>query len=176
MSSNSKRWFSALFGIHLSEDPPKLESLVPARISADIMNGKLPVFHPSTLFLEPNETCHFMDRAALVCQVKENGSISKRYGGTNRSLLRSFFGDIRVTRPFEQSWTEYKEGIIFVTNKRIVFIEPNNGFEEKISRLTTAVPYEDAIVLQFGKKHVALIVSDSQLIHRILKLIYGNLR
>ena len=56
---------ASLFGIHLNEDLPELKSLVPLRISNEIMSGKLPTFNPSTVMLGKNESCHFMDRAAL---------------------------------------------------------------------------------------------------------------
>ena len=62
---------ASLFGVHLSEDAPRLQSLVPQRISNEIMTGQLPKFNPSTIMLAKNETCHFMDRAALVVKKTE---------------------------------------------------------------------------------------------------------
>ncbi|MBQ9304308.1 PTS sugar transporter subunit IIC, partial [Butyrivibrio sp.] len=64
MASPGKRALASLFGVHLNEDAPKLTSLVPQRISNEIMTGQLPKFNPSTLMLGKNETCHFMDKAA----------------------------------------------------------------------------------------------------------------
>lgn len=72
MSSKGKRFVASLLGIHLSEDAPQLQSLIPPRISNEIMSGNLPKFNPSTILLGKNETCHFMDKAALAVRQKKD--------------------------------------------------------------------------------------------------------
>ena len=71
MSNNGKRLLASLMGVHLNEEAPQLESLVPQRISNQIMSGQLPKFNPSTIILGQNESCHFMDRAALAIKKTE---------------------------------------------------------------------------------------------------------
>ena len=56
MSSKGKRFVASLFGIHLSEDAPQLQSLVPQKVSNEIMTGQLPKFKPSTIMLNKGET------------------------------------------------------------------------------------------------------------------------
>lgn len=60
MAGKGSRFVASLFGVHLSEDAPQLQSLVPQRISNEIMTGQLPKFNPSTILLGKNEICHFM--------------------------------------------------------------------------------------------------------------------
>lgn len=70
MSSKGERFVASIFGIRLSEDVPQLQSLVPKRISNQIMTGQLPKFNPSTIMLGKNETCHFMDKGCFGNQTK----------------------------------------------------------------------------------------------------------
>lgn len=168
---------ASLFGIHLNEDPPQLQSLVPQRISNEIMTGTLPTFRPSTIMLWNNETCHFMDKAALVVQKTEKVYKSRRNGGSYR-MTKNFtiHSGGSTTRPVEQHWYEFKEGIIFVTNERIIFVASENGFEKKIKNLTAVIPYSDAIALQFGSLTITIMLPQSQLMVMVLKMVYQNLK
>lgn len=173
MSSKGTRFFASLFGIRLSEDAPQIVSLVPQKVSNEIMTGQLPTFRPSTLLLEQNETCHFMDKCAIVIKKKEKSYHTKRHGGGYK-LTKNYtmYSSGGTTRPLEQEWYEYKEGIVFVTNKRIIFVEPENGFEKKIKSLSAVVPYTDAISLQFGNQTITLMMQQAQLMTIVLQMIH----
>lgn len=173
MSSNEKRMLASLFGIHLNEDPPQLQSLVPQRISNKIMAGILPTFNPSTIMLGMNETCHFMDKAALAVQKTERVYKSRRNGGSYR-VTKNFtiHSGGCTTKPVEQSWYEFKEGVIFVTNERVIFVAPENGFEKKIKNLTAVIPYSDAIGLQFESQTITVMLPQSQLMAMVLKMVH----
>ena len=172
MSNKGKRFIAGLFGIHLNEDPPQLQSLVPKRIVNEIMAGKLPKFNPSTLMLKKNETCHFMDKAALVVKQKEKIYHSRRSGGSYKITKNyTIYSSNSNAKPFEQEWFEFKEGVIFVTNKRIIFVASEHGFEKEIKNLTAVIPYSDAIELQFGNKMITIMLPQVELFAMILKMI-----
>ena len=172
MSSNGKRMLASLFGVRLSEDAPRLTSLVPQRISNEIMTGQLPKFNPSTIMLAQNEICHFMDKAALAVKKTEKSYQSHRHGSSYRVTkgftLHSSTGN---TKPVVQEWYEYKEGVIFVTNKRIIFVAPDNGFENKIRNLTAVIPYSDAISLQFSSQTITIMLPQAHLMANVLQMI-----
>lgn len=173
MSSKGKRFVASLFGIHLSEDAPQLQSLVPQRISNEIMTGQLPRFNPSTIMLGKNETCHFMDKAALAVKQKERSYQTQRRGSsfkvTKNWTMHSSNGR---ARPIDQEWYEFKEGVVFVTNERIIFVEQEHGFEKKIKNLTAVTPYNDAMGLQFGSQTINLMMPNPQLMATVLKMIH----
>ena len=172
MASEGKRFLASLMGIKLSEDPPQLNSLVPQRISNEIMSGQLPRFHPSTIMLEQGESCHFMDRAALVLKRKEKSYQSHRNGsGYKVSKRWTIYSTNGRTTPVVQEWYEYKEGVVFVTNKRIIFIEPDSGFEKKLRNLTALIPYSDAIGLQFGGQVITLLLPQATLMASVLRML-----
>ena len=95
------------------------------------MMGKLLKFNPSMLMLGKNEICHFMDKAALVVKQKEKTYHSQKNGGsykiTKNYTIHSSHSNMK---PFEQEWYEFKEGIVFVINQRIIFVESEYGFEK----------------------------------------------
>ena len=173
MSSKGKRFVASLFGIRLSEDPPQMQSLVPQRISNEIMAGSLPKFNPSTLMLAVNETCHFMDKAALAMQKKERQYYSSKHGSSYKVsknfTKRSGSG---ITRPLDQTWYEYQEGVIFVTNQRIIFVSQENGFEKKIKNLTAIIPYADALALQFGNQTITVMLPQASLMYIVLQMVH----
>lgn len=173
MASNGKRFVASLFGIHLSEDAPTLQSLVPQRISNEIMTGQLPTFKPSTIMLGKNESCHFMDKAALAVKQKERSYATHRSGSsykvTKNWTMHSSNGR---AKPIDQEWFEFKEGVVFVTNERIIFVAPEHGFEKKVKNLTAVVPYTDAVALQFGSQTINLILPQAQLMAMVLQMVH----
>lgn len=173
MSSDGKHFVASLLGMRLSEDAPQLQSLVPQRISNEIMTGNLPKFNSSTVMLGKNETCHFMDKAALVVKQKERSYATHRSGSsykvTKNWILHSSNG---LAKPIDQEWYEYKEGVVFVTNERIIFVAPEHGFEKRIMNLTAVIPYSDAIALQFGSQTISLMMPQSQLMAKVLQMVH----
>ena len=173
MAGKGSRFVASLFGVHLSEDAPQLQSLVPQRISNEIMTGQLPKFNPSTILLGKNETCHFMDKAALAVKQKERSYSSRRSGSsykvTKNWTMHNTHG---TTRPIDQEWFEFKEGVVFVTNERIIFVAPEHGFEKKIKNLTAVIPYTDAVALQFGSQTINLMMPQSQLMAMVLQMVH----
>ncbi len=172
MASKGKRFVASLFGIRLSEDAPELQSLVPQRISNEIMSGQLPTFRPSTIMLGKNETCHFMDKASLAVKQKEKQYHSRRSGGSYKWTKNyTSHSSSSTTKPVEQEWYEFKDGVVFVTNERIIFVAPEHGFEKKIKNLTAVIPYTDAIALQFGSQTITIMLPQAQLMAMVLQMV-----
>ena len=173
MSRKRNGIIASIFGIHTNEEAPQLGSLVPQKVSNEIISGRLPKFNPSTIMLNKNETCHFMDRAALVVKQKERSYQTRRRGNsfkvTKNWTVHSTNGR---TKPIEQEWIEFKEGVVFVTNERIIFVAPEHGFEKKIKNLTAIVPYNDAIALQFGSQIINLMMPQPQLMGIVIQMLH----
>ena len=172
MASKGKRFVASLFGIHLNEDVPQLQSLIPKRIFNEIMTGQLPTFRPSGIMLVQNESCHFMDKAALVVKQTERIHQSRR-SGSSYKLTKNYtmYSSNSRSKPIEQEWYEFKEGVIFVTNQRIIFVAPENGFEKKIKNLTAVISYSDAVDLQFGNQTITVMLPQPQLMVQVLHMI-----
>jgi hypothetical protein len=74
-------------------------------------------------------------------------------------------------KPVEERSIEYHKGLIYVTNKRIIFISDVNGFDKKYRYLTACVPYADGVKLQFGKTTYTLLVPDGNVLSRIIVMV-----
>lgn len=173
MAGNGRRFWASLFGIKLSEDVPNLQSLVPQRVANNIITGQIPKFHPSTIMLGKNETCHFMDKAALVVKQKEKSYATQRTGSSFRMTKNwTMHSSNGRTKPIEQEWFEFKEGVVFVTNERIIFVAPEHGFEKKVKNLTAVIPYTDAVALQFGSQTINLMMPQAQLMAMVLQMVH----
>lgn len=173
MSNNGKRLLASLMGVHLNEEAPQLESLVPQRISNQIMSGQLPKFNPLTIILGQNESCHFMDRAALVIKKTEKSYQSRRNGRSYR-VTKGFtiHSSNTNTKPVVQEWYEYKTGVVFITNKRIIFVSTENGFEKKVRNLTAVIPYSNAVSLQFSSQILTLMLPQAQLFAAVVQMVH----
>jgi hypothetical protein len=137
------------------------------------MSGNLPKFNPSTIMLGKNETCHFMDKAALAVKQKERSYATHRYGSSYRVTKNwTMHSSNGRAKPIDQEWYEFKEGVVFVTNERIIFVAPEHGFEKKIKNLTAVIPYTDAIALQFGSQTINIMVPQSKLMAMVLQMVH----
>lgn len=161
--------FSSLFGGNPPiKQPPTLQSIFPTQARALVAQGKLPTLQTDKLVLGAGEVCHFVDMAAIVTEKKYYKS--ERTGASYR-VWKGFTmhtGDstsVPVTEP------EYTKGVLFFTNKRIVFVANKYGFDQKIAKLSAKSFYSDAVELQFGNKTYVLMLPDGDIAQSTLGLI-----
>lgn len=74
----------------------------------------------------------------------------------------------------EQPDIEQIRGILYITNKRLIFQATNNGVEKPHTLLTSIAPYLNAVELQYGSTHYNLIVPDGTLVNMVLNLTASN--
>ena len=63
------------------------------------------------------------------------------------------------------------KGILYITNKRIIFVGDANGFDKKIDDLIAITPYSNCVELQFSKDTIKLFVPDGNVTHAVLQQI-----
>lgn len=160
--------FSYLFGTKKPVEKPQLQSILPAQAAQSIQTGSLPVLKSSKLILSCGETCSFVERAANL--VKNKYYVGQHKGGTIR-VWRGFslrLGESESRPNYELS---YSLGILYFTDKRIVFTSKDNPFEIKLSKLTSVTPYADGLELQCGNKTYAVLLPDGNLAKQALDLL-----
>lgn len=130
-----------------------------------IESGKLPTVSNTPVLLTENEIAHFYAPATKI--VTKNRAIGKTGNGagvrvrvakgvsvsTGGGSSRTIFGEV----------SETYSGSLVLTNKRIVFIHSQSGFECKISSLTAVTPVGDSIVIQAGSKTYQFFVARQDL-------------
>ncbi len=152
---------------------PTVPGVLPDAARQQILRGQLPTLEPSNLFLKKGETCHYADRA-----IYEKRTVSKRRVRKNRGYsMPGLFNGTRVHLGGSDS--EYVEdekfstikGVLYVTNKRIIFVADHDGFDKKTDDLVAVTPYANCIEFQFSKETLKLFVPDGNLPHIVLRLI-----
>lgn len=163
---------SFLFGQGQENILPQVQSIIPSQAENLIKSGTLPNFDTSTIMLGKDEKCHFIDRVIMVINVTKK-MYKRRGGGSSIRIFRGFtiHNMDSTTIPEEYTNTKYTKGILYVTNKRIVFVSKENAFDKKISNLTSYIPYNNAISLQFGDKVYNLLLEKPELLIMILQII-----
>lgn len=153
---------------------PTVPSVLPPVARKQIMSGQLPVLQPNNLFLKEKEVLHFADRA-----IYEKRTVNKRKVRKNTGY--SMPGIIKGTRIYhsggdsstvEDEKFETIKGLLYVTNKRIVFIGGHESFDEKISDLLSATPYANCVELQFERVCYKVFVPDGNVVYQVLRLVH----
>lgn len=161
--------FSNLFGANPPvAQPPTLQSIFPAQARNLIVQGKLPTLQTDKLVLGQGEICHFVDVAAIVTE--KTHYKSSRVGGSYH-MWKGFTIHTGVSTSVPVTDIEYTKGILFFTNKRVVFVANKFGFEQKLNKLTAKSFYSDAAELQFGSKTYVLMLPDGNIAKSALALI-----
>lgn len=118
------------------------------------------------------KVCHFSERSIRVTEKK-----SKHYeGGSKGVSIRIAKGVTYRTGkhkgvPVEDISYVKTKGLLYITNKRIVFVSDGQAFEKKFNTLTACVPYLNAIKLQFGNTTITLTVSDGNAVNMVITMI-----
>jgi hypothetical protein len=156
--------------------PPKLPTvmtILPQAAVIEIQSGRLPQLNTSTIFLKSGEICHYIDKAILLKE-KSKKSYVRRSNGTS---VKGFFGmrhnvSRGRTDVEEQIFIEQFRGILYITNKRVIFQATKNGFEKPLTSLTSIAPYSNAVELQYGSAGYSLLVPNGVLIQTVLNLLH----
>ena len=163
-----------LFGIYTPQipQPPAMTSVLPFAAQKSLQNGILPTLNVSTLIMSQGEICHYVDKACLFTK-----KVERHYRRVNRgSSFRVMKGWTYHTgngesHPVEIELPVYTPGYLYFTNKRVVFVSKEKGFEKKLSSLTAVTGYSDAIVLKFSSKTYSLLLHSAPSAQRTLALL-----
>ena len=157
-----------LFNI-LTQQNAIYQSILPVAAKNEIVQGRLPVLNTTSIFLKAGEKCHYIDKAILTIQKKKK--VYHHVGSSRKGL----FGNYRVNYGTGSS-KEYTEpyqykGILYITNKRVVFQAAENSFDKPHSKLSSIAPFTNAVILQYGDKTYQLTVADGAIVNAVLKLV-----
>lgn len=141
-----------------------------------IAQGELPVLTGTPVLLEEGEVAHYYAPATKI--VTKNKAVGRTGSGagvrvrvakgvsvsTGGGSSRAVYGEV----------TETYSGAIVLTNRRIVFIHNQAGFECKISALTAVTPVDGSVVVQAGSKTYQFSVARQDLFVSALSMVTGK--
>lgn len=162
---------SNIFGSNNNIDE-NIPPIMPSGAVDQIKRGILPTINTNQLMLTNGETCHFAERAIRVTEKK-----TKHYEGGSQGV------SIRITKgvtyrtgrhkgvPVEDISYVKTKGLLYITDKRMVFVSDGQAFEKKFKTLTACVPYSNALKLQFGNTTITLMVPDGNVANIVISMI-----
>jgi len=166
-------FFSRLFSQPNPPQLPKVNTILPLAAVQEIRSGRLPRLNTDTIFTQSGEHIHYIDKAILLKDKTKRHYKSRHTGVSMPGLFkgdRIHFGG-GTAEPIEEIVTEQYKGILYVTNKRVIFVCKGHGFDKQYKTLSAVTPYSNGIELQYGSTTYSLLVPDGELLNDVFKII-----
>ena len=164
---------SWLFGQPTPPPLPKVNTILPDVAEQEIKNGRLPRLNTDTIFTQKGEYIHYIDKAILLKDKTKKHYRTKNMGFSAPGLFkgdRVHFGEAKA-EPVEEIITEQIKGILYVTKKRVIYVNKDNGFDKAYRYLSAVTPYSNGIELQYGSTTYSLLVPDGALLNQVFKIL-----
>lgn len=153
---------------------PTVQSILPDAAVQEIMHGRLPILNTNKIFLKNNETCHYIDKAIYEKKIVRKRYIRQNHGTSYRGII---FSDIRhhygggTTDVVDNTQYEMIRGILYITNRRVIFQGNTSGLNIKMDDLVAIQPYGNCVELQCNKENYKIFVPNGAVTHAVLQLI-----
>lgn len=153
---------------------PTVQSILPQAAVNEIMNGRLPILNTNKIFLKGSEKCHYIDKAIYEKKIVKKKYVRKTHGSSFKGII---FSDVRhhygggTTDVVDNVQYETIRGILYITDKRIIFQGEQNGFTIKIDDLVAIQPYGNCVELQCSKENYKIFVPNGAVTHAVLQLV-----
>lgn len=168
-------FFSDLFFSSQPSGEDHIPAIMPAGAIEQINRGILPTMNTDKIMLTKDEECHFAERCILITE-KVSKHYESRHNGYSVKLTKHVTyrtGKSRGT-PIEDITQARIKGLVYITDKRVIFVTDKNAFDKKLSSLTACVPYSNALKLQFGTKTYTLMVPDGGAMSNTINMINNS--
>ena len=153
---------------------PQVQSILPQVAVNEIMSGRLPILNTDKIFLKGAEKCHYIDKA-----IYEKRTVKKRYvrhthGTSYKGII---FKDVRhhygggTTDVVDNVQYEQIRGILYITDKRLIFQGEKIGFTIKVDDLIAIQPYSNCVELQCSKENYKIFVPNGAVTNAVLQMI-----
>ena len=153
---------------------PMVQSIVPQVAVDEILHGRMPILNTDKVFLKAGEHCHYIDKAIYEKRTVQKRYVSRKHGTSYPGI---FFRDIRhhygkgYTDVTDNVQYETYRGILYITNRRIIFQGEQGGFEIQLDDLSAITPYGNCVELQCKKENYKVFVPDGGVTHQVLQLV-----
>ena len=159
-------------------------TLMPVEALSEIRNGRLSRLTTDKVILANGEYCHYIDKAYLLHE-----RVMKKFHTQTRSvsypsLLSILFdmGQYSIRHRQGEAHTQIEEipatdrfkGLLFITNRRIIFVGKKSPFDMPYKSLTAKTAYSDGIEFQFGSKYMSLLVPDGATANAVVDLVLAR--
>ena len=151
----------------------RVQTILPDAAVQEIMHGRLPIINTNKIFLKSGEVCHYIDKA-----IYEKKVVRKRYVRRNSGYsMPGLFKGTRVnfgggtTDQVDNVTYQTFRGILYITNKRIIFQGEQEGFTVRVDDLVAISPYSNGVTIQTSKTQYKVFVPNGNVTQTVLQLI-----
>lgn len=149
-----------------------IPSIMPQGALDQIRQGVIPIMRTDRIMLTQGETCHFSDRAILMTEKTQKTYVGNSSGFSYRVCKGvTYRTGQRRGRPIEETYVEKTKGLLYITNKRVIFVSDKNAFDKRLHNLTSIIPYSNAVQLQFSSKTYTVLVPNGGIVSTLVSLI-----
>ena len=124
---------------------PIVTTILPDIAKQEILRGRLPILKTNKIFLKNGEVCHYIDKA-----IYEKKTVRKRYVRRNTGYsVPGLFKGTRInlgggkTDVVDNVQYETIRGILYITNRRIIFV----GDPNQLPPIGSGKPFVDLVNL-----------------------------
>ena len=152
---------------------PMIQSILPAAAVQEILRGRLPILNTNKIFLKSGEQCHYIDKAIYEKKTVRKRDVRRNSGYSAPGLFKGTrvnFGRGRTDQVDNVTYQTLR-GILYITNRRIIFQGDQEGFDVKADDLVAITPYSNCVELQTSKMHYKIFVPDGNVTQAVLQLI-----
>ena len=123
-----------------------------------IQGGVLPVLSSVPVVLEEGEVAHFFAPARRYITKKKAVGRTGSGGGVSVRVAKgvSVRSGGGASQTVYDDVTDAFDGLAVLTNRRIVFLAKQNGFDCKLSAISAILPEGDGLMIQPGRRTIAL--------------------
>lgn len=124
--------FSDLFTTPQSGGADNIPAIMPVGAIDQINRSILPILNTDKIMLTIGEECHFAERCILLTE-KVSKHYEGRHNGYSIKLTKNVTYRIGKScgKPVEDVTQEKTKGLVYITDKRIIFVADKNAFDKK---------------------------------------------
>lgn len=114
-----------------------------------------------SIMLGENEYCFFKDNAEITEEKEETIGYKSNYDGFSINVARglSFRTGDGKSQPIKKTKEIEYKGILYLTNKRVIYVSEKIGFDKKIADITSIQGMYGILILQIGSKTYSFTTS-----------------
>lgn len=152
---------------------PQIQTALPEMVIQEYKRGNLLTLNVSKIFLKKGEVCHYFDKAIYEKKIVKKRTVRRNNGYSMPGLFkgtRVHMGGGTSDTVENVSYDSIK-GILYITNKRIIFVDDESGFDKKISDIIALTPYANCVEIQFKNGTYKIFVPDGNIVNFVLRSI-----
>ena len=127
------------------------------------------------IYLQSGEKCYFKGIIQLVETKVQKDYIHKSLGRSTPGLFKGNRWGSSVSwrkEIGEHTEAQYFTGILYVTNKRSIFVEKTKGYAKRHTSISAINEFSDGLEIQYGSKTFVIITEDAKKIYELYDMLH----